>query len=181
MKGLWAAMNRDVDLHNKRGAAILEFALTATVFFMMLVVIVSGGNLFFTYNALVESTRRGARYAATQCDPSDTNCADQANSLTHVRNVVVYGNPCGGTTPLAYNLQPSNVTVTYSTNTAATGELPNGFGVGRGTVSVKIENYDYTFWTIGGFVIHMPQFQTTAAGESAGYDVCGGSLPAQCP
>src|SRR5262245_34753688 len=172
-------MKRRAENDNERGAAILEFTLTASVFFMMLVVIVSGGNLFFTHNALVESTRRGARYAAMQCDPSDTTCPCYATSLTRVKNVVLYGTPTAGTTPLVYNLQPSNVTVTYLPNTAPADQLPNGFGVGRGTVSVKIENYDYTFFAIAGIVVHMPQYQTTVVGESAGYYACGTTPP--CP
>ncbi len=156
--------------HNKseRGTAIVEFALTASFFLMVIMAIVSGGHLFFTHNALVESTRRGARYAASQCKPNLADCPDSATSLTRIRNVVLYGTPTAGTTPLVYNLQPSNVTVEYSVNTKPDGEPPNDFGIGRGTVSVKIENYDYTF-AVGGLVIHMPPYQTTVVGESAGY------------
>ena len=153
----------------ERGAAILEFTLTAAFFFMMLVVIVSGGVLFFTHNALVESTRRGARYAAMQCNPSDTNCPCYATAATRIQNVVLYGTPTAGTTPLVPGLQASNVSVIY-----------NGFGVGQGTVSVNVVNYDYTFFAVGGIVVHMPQYQTTLVGESAGYYTCSGTPPA-CP
>lgn len=163
-------MMRGIDNNSERGTAVLEFALTAAFFFMMIVAIVSGSVLFFTHNALVESTRRGARYAAMHCKPGVIDCPDSASSLNDIRNMVLYGTttPAAGTTPLVAGLQPSNVTVEYSVNTALVGELPNDFGIGRGTVSVKIENYDYYF-AIGGLVIHMPPYKTTVMGESAGY------------
>jgi Flp pilus assembly protein TadG len=156
------------DNKGEGGVATLEFALTATVFLMFIMAIVSAGHLFFTHNALVESTRRGARYAASQCKPNLAGCPDSATSQTRIQNMVLYGTPTAGTTPLVYNLQASNIVLEYSTNTAAAGDPPNDFGINRGTVSVKIVNYDYTF-AVGAFVIHMPAYQTTAAGESAGY------------
>ena len=146
----------------------MEFALTAAFFLMMIVAVVSGGHLFFTHNAMVESTRRGARYAASQCKPNLVGCPDSDTSLTRIRNMVLYGTPGAGTTPLVYGLTPDKVTVAYSVNTAPVGEPPNDFGIGRGTVSVKIVGYNYTF-AVGGLNIPMPQYQTTVAGESAGY------------
>ena len=41
----------------------MEFVFIAPFFLMMLVGIVAAGNLYFTHNAMVEATRRGARYA----------------------------------------------------------------------------------------------------------------------
>lgn len=161
-------MKRHTNNHSERGTAILEFALTASVFLMMIMAIVSGGHLFWTHNALVEATRRGARYAANQCKPTTTTCPDYATTIERVRNVVLYGTPTAGTAPLVHNLQPSNVTVEYSVNTAPAGEPPTDFGVARGTVSVKIENYDYTF-AVSATLIPMPPYQTTVAGENAGF------------
>jgi Flp pilus assembly protein TadG len=37
------------------GVATVEFAITASFFFMMLIAVVAGGHLFWTHNALVES------------------------------------------------------------------------------------------------------------------------------
>ncbi len=62
-------MKRYTTNNSERGTAIVEFALTAAFFLMMIMAIVSGGHLFFTHNAMVESTRRGARYAATLAKP----------------------------------------------------------------------------------------------------------------
>ena len=142
---------------SERGTAIVEFTLTAAFFLMMIMAIVSGGHLFFTHNALVESTRRGARYAATLAKPGTGFCANNSTTVDPVKNMVLYGTPTAGTTTLVNNLQPSNITVCYSSD----------YGVGQGTVSVKIENYAYTF-AVAGRIINMPAYQTTVVGESAG-------------
>ena len=39
------------------GATLLEFTFVAVTFFMMLLAITSGANMYFTHNALVEATR----------------------------------------------------------------------------------------------------------------------------
>jgi Flp pilus assembly protein TadG len=140
------------------GTAIVEFAITATFFLMMITAIISAGHLFFTHNAMVESTRRGARYAATQCKPNLAGCVGSDTSLDRVKNMVLYGTPAAGSTPLVNNLTAANVQVDYSTN----------FGVAQGTVSVKIINYNYTF-AVAARVINMPPYQTTVVGESAGF------------
>ncbi len=138
------------------GTAILEFALTAAFFFMMLISLVAGSHLFWTHNALVESTRRGARYAANQCKPNLAGCPNSATTIARVKNVVLYNSSMTGTKPLVDNLTESNVTVTYD----------NAFGVASGTVSIKIENYEYTFFGVNRV---MPPYQTTVAGENAGF------------
>src|SRR6267378_2789940 len=120
-------MKRQSINHSERGTAMVEFALTASFFLMMIMAIVSGGHLFFTHNAMVESTRRGARYAATLAKPATQSCVNNSTTVDPVKNMVLYGIPTAGTTPLVNNLQPSNVTVCYSSD----------YGVGSGTVSVK--------------------------------------------
>lgn len=142
---------------SETGIATVEFAITATFFLMMIIAIVSGGHLFFTHNALVESTRRGARYAALLAKPSSESCVNNSTTVGPVKNMVLYGTPTVGTTTLVSNLEASNITVCYS----------GDYGVGQGTVSVKIEGYTYTF-AVGGLDISMPAYQTTVVGESAG-------------
>lgn len=142
---------------SESGTAIIEFTITAAAFLMMIMAIVSAGHLFFTHNALVESTRRGARYAALVAKPNTGFCQNNSTTVNAVKNMVLYGTPTAGTTTLVNNLQPSNVTVCYS----------NDYGVGQGTVSVKIEGYSYTF-AVGALNINMPAYQTTVVGESAG-------------
>jgi Flp pilus assembly protein TadG len=151
-------MKRHTKTHSERGTAIVEFTLTAAVFLMMIVGIVSAGHLFFTYNAMVESTRRGARYAATLPKPTTETCQNNSTTIDpRIKNMVLYGTTTAGTTTLVNNLQASNITVCYSSD----------YGVAQGTVSVKIESYTYRFAL--GKVISMPAYQTTVMGESAGW------------
>ena len=133
------------------GSTLIEFTVVAAVFFMMLVAIVAAGNLYYTHNALVEATRRGARYAVL----------NPTGSTTAVKNVVVYGTatPAQGATSLIYNLTPDNVTVTYS-----------GLNVASGTVTVTISSYSYPFVAPTLTTsITMPPYRTTLSGESAGF------------
>jgi len=150
----------------QNGVATVEFAVTAAFFFLMLVAVVAGGHFFWTHNALVEATRRGARYAANQCPDvaAFAACTNRATTIDRVKNVVLYDSSSAGTSPFVPGLAATNVTVTYSTNPP--------FGVATGTVSVKIENYQYTFM---GVNLTMPPYQTTLAGESAGF------VPANIP
>jgi len=160
----------------ERGVSTLEFTLTASFFFMMILVVIVGAHVFWIHNSLVEATRRGARYAANQCNKNDTNCPFYSTVVSRVTNVVLYDSPTAGTEPIVPGLKASNVRVDYSVNTAAAGDPPTDFGVARGTVSVKIVNYNYTAVVpVGNTIINLPPYQTTVAGESAGY------LPGTCP
>ena len=147
---------------SERGVATVEFAITATVFFMMLVVIVIGAHIYWTNNALVEATRRGARYAANQQKPATQACTNASTTVDPIKNVVLYNtpNPALGATPLVPGLAASNVTVCYDLN----------YGVAAGSVSVKIENYQYNLRLPGvSRTITFLPFQSTMVGENAGY------------
>ena len=133
----------------ERGATLVEFAIGATVFVTALFGVLEFGRALWVHNALTDAARRGARYAVVNSN------ADSAS----VKNVVVYGNPDGTGTPLINNLSTVNVDVNYST-----------FGVGEGTVSVSITNYQFQFVVpLIGTTINMPAYKTTLIGESAGY------------
>lgn len=49
--------------HRSRGQAMVEFALVAPVFFLLLFAIIEGGRFIFFYELLNNATREGARYA----------------------------------------------------------------------------------------------------------------------
>ena len=159
-------MNR---FHNnsEAGVATIEFAVTASFFIVILLAVFSAGYMFWLHNALVEATRRGARYAANECRPGAVDCPGSDTSLERIRNVTLYGSSTPTTTPLIHDLTSTNVTVEYSDNTAPTGQPPNDFGVARGTVSVRITGYDFKF-ILAPVSVQMPQYQTTLTGESAG-------------
>jgi Flp pilus assembly pilin Flp len=79
----------------QRGAAAVEFALVAIVFFMLLIGIVEAGRVLFTWNAAVEATRYGARVAVV-CDPGNkaavlARMRKIMPALTDLNVVVDYG------------------------------------------------------------------------------------------
>src|SRR5690242_12105624 len=47
----------------ERGQAMVEFALVAPIFFLLLFAIIEGGRFIFYYETLNNATREGARYA----------------------------------------------------------------------------------------------------------------------
>lgn len=144
---------------SEAGATLAEFAIVASVFFMVILGIIELGRLFYTHNALTDAARRGARYAVLHKE------ADEAC----VKNVVVYGethldpNTCAPTGPALINgLTPTNVNVQYQ------GNAPNPFGMNLGVATVTI-NYSFTL-SIPLFTrtIQMPAYSSTLTAESAG-------------
>jgi len=151
--------------NSERGIATIEFAVMAAFFLMMIVAVVAGGHLFWTHNAMVESTRRGARYAATQCRPGSVGC-DSSNTIANIQNMVLYGSSTAGTEPLVPNLTRENIVINYSQRPDSPDSEP--FGVAQGTVSVRIERFSYNF-PLAPSAFAMPPYETTVRGESAGY------------
>jgi Flp pilus assembly protein TadG len=134
--------------HKQRGATLVEFSIAATVFLTVMFAAIEFGRAVWTHNALADAARRGARYAVVH----------QQADVGSVRNVVVYGDPDGGTKPLVDNLTTDNVQVSYT-----------GFGLDTGTVQVTITEYEFKFVIpIVGKTIQMPNYTTTLTGESAG-------------
>jgi len=141
----------------------MEFVFIAPFFLMMLVGIVAAGNFYFTHNAMVETTRRGARFASMQAatSPAGTlrttvGCDMTGPRLQAIQYYAIYGNEAGTGTNLL-GLQPSNICVEYS-----------NFGVATGTVKVSITNFNYNFVIPGiSKVVAMPAYSTTVPGESA--------------
>ena len=147
-------MRSKISRRDERGATLLEFAIGALVFFTALFGVLECGRLLWTHNALTDAVRRGVRYAVI-CPQNEAR----------VRNVVVFGDPGGGTQSVVPDLTATSnrVEVVYT-----------NFGVKQGTVSVRITGYQFTFAIplIGG-TLTMPDYHTTLTGESAGYEACG--------
>jgi len=133
---------------DEKGSTLVEYAIGATVFLMAVFGVLEFGRALWTHNALTDAARRGARYAVLHA-PNDPG----------VKNVVVYGDPVGGTQPLLPNMTTDNVTVTYTSD----------FSVSSGTTTVTITGYQFQF--VLPFMpanITMPAYSTTLTGESAG-------------
>lgn len=133
---------------DQRGSTLVEFAIGASVFLMVMFAVIEFSRALWVHNALSDAARRGARYAIVH--PETDSAA--------VKNVVVYGDPAGGTTPVVNNLTTANVNVTYS-----------GFGLSGGTATVSVSNYQFQFVVpIFSTSIPMPNYATTLTAESAG-------------
>jgi Flp pilus assembly protein TadG len=149
----------------QRGATLVEFAVGATVFLTAMFAVIEFGRALWTHNALSDAARRAARYGINQPASTPpgvrTSGTDVGPSITAIKNVAVYGDPAGGTQSLIKDLTPANVNVTYQQ-----------FGLGDGTVSVTIQNYQFRFvLPLVGTTITMPNYQTTLTAESAGVPV----------
>src|ERR1041384_5784654 len=90
--------------NNERGATLVEFAISATVFLTAMFGVLEFGRAVWAHNALTDAARRGARYATLNTSASSAQ----------VKNVVVYGNPEGTGSPMLNNLGVANVAVSYS-------------------------------------------------------------------
>lgn len=149
------------------GATVAEFAIVASVFFMMIFGIIEFGRLLYTHNALTDAARRGARYAALHPE-----------SVTCVKNVTVYGEKhvdpatCAPTgPPLINHLSPTNVTVSYvGADLDDDPSTPQtSYGMNLGTATVKIENFTFDLSVpLFQFRVNMPTYTTTLTAESAG-------------
>jgi Flp pilus assembly protein TadG len=134
--------------NRQRGATLVEFSIAATVFLLVMFAVLEFGRALWTHNALTDAARRGARYAVLH----------RADQIDEVKNVVVYGDPAGGTNPVVENLSTTNVQVSYT-----------NFTLDAGTVQVTITDYQFHFVIpIVGTQIQMPNYTTTLTGESAG-------------
>jgi len=145
-----------VSRRQERGAALVELAIGAGVFFTALFAVLEFSRLMWTHNALADATRRGARYASIS-----------SKSAANVKNFVVYGtiSPGAGAKPVVYGLTTGNVNVTYST-----GDVIDSFGVQNGTVTVQITGYQFNLSVpLLGAAITLPDYRAVATGESAGY------------
>lgn len=133
----------------ERGATMVEFAIALSVFLVAMFAVIEFGRAIWVHNALADAARRGARYAALH----------SADDAAAVKNVVVYGDPDGGTEAAVPNLTTTNVSVNYS-----------NFGLNKGTVTVTITDYQFQFVVpIVGTTITMPSYTTTLPGESVGF------------
>ncbi len=127
------------------GAAAIEFALVASIFFMLLIGIAEFSRVLFYWNTAGEATRLGARIAVV-CDVTDTAVKDRMTLLM----------------PL---LKASNIQVAYE---------PSGCDADADTarnscrsVTVSVANVSVkTFIPVVPITVSLPPFTTTLPRES---------------
>ena len=119
---------------DERGAAAVEFAIVATIFFMLVFGIIDFGFAFHSWNNAVNAAREGARLAAV--DPNTTDITNRVfNSATGL-----------DPTKLSVSLQCSH-------NGGAFGTCPAGSTWVEGDIVRVTVNYQYSMLTpIGSFV-----------------------------
>jgi Flp pilus assembly protein TadG len=136
---------------NERGSTLAEFAIAALVFFIALFSVLEIARMLWTYNALADGVRRGARWAALNAP----------GSASTVKNVVMYGTTSAGSQTIVHGLNTNHIQVNYS----------GDFGVHLGSVSVTLTNFQFEFLTLPdvlGASLTFPDYQVTLTGESAG-------------
>ena len=109
--------------HGERGNAMLEFAIGATTLVSIFAGTFQFGYTFYQYNLLKNAVENGATYAALKTYNSATSTPSN-DFKTAVQNIVVYGDPGGGSTPIVPGLATNdvnlNVTFTNGVPTAMT-------------------------------------------------------------
>lgn len=126
-------------LGKQRGAAAVEFALIAAVFFSVLIGIMEMGRVLFYMNTATEATRLGARVAVV-CDINDPAIKSKMQGMLSILNT-------------------TNINITYPTVACGTGTCE--------TVKVEITGLTVnTFIPFIPFSITMPTFSTTLPIES---------------
>src|SRR6476620_5305403 len=69
-------------IHGERGAAAVEFAIVATLFFMLVFGIIDFGFAFHSWNNTANAAREGARRGAVSSDPVDIALRTKAAAST---------------------------------------------------------------------------------------------------
>jgi Flp pilus assembly protein TadG len=128
------------------GIALLEFLIVLPVLIVLMMAAAELGRAFYQYNTLTKAVRDGARYLAGEALGGSTGTLQlDAATVNNTRNLVVYGNTLGTSTPLLPGLTPAAITVTT---------------VAPASVSV-VANYPYP-----PIFARLPRFGSGASGPS---------------
>ena len=156
----------------ERGSSVVEMAMAAGVFFVMIFGIIEFGRLLYTHNALTDAARRGARYAVLHEEVAGNHPAYE-NVDRLWREPYGSGHLRALGTPLINGLTDANITVQYEG--ADLDDDPDSpqtsYGMNLGTATVSIQNYQFDLSI--PFVtrtLNMPAYTTTLTAESAGQE-----------
>lgn len=96
-----------------RGSALIEFTLLSPLIVTLFIGSWQFGYAYFLYDKAEQAVRAGARYASLRTYDSGTSSPSQG-FVRDIRNVVLYGDPAGGTHLVVPGLTAANVTVEVS-------------------------------------------------------------------
>jgi Flp pilus assembly protein TadG len=155
------------------GAAAVEFALIALIFFTILFAILEFGRMMYLYNTMQEVTRRGARAAVVRW-------IDQTNTI---KSIAFFG---GTAIPAGAEVTSANMTIDYFNQTgAAASPLPTDAGDNLAacgdaarvssciySVRVKITGVSYSpMVSLFSFLgVNLPEASVTMHAESLGFE-----------
>src|SRR5262245_15398354 len=94
----------------QNGNVMLEFAIGGSILTSVFAGTFQFGYTFYQYNILKNAVSDGARYASLRTYDSSTSTPSNGYKLA-VRNMVIYSDPAGGSTPIVSGLSTSNVNV----------------------------------------------------------------------
>ena len=109
------AQNAFQPRRTRAGNVMVEFAIAFSVLFSVFAGTFQFGWTFYQYDVLASAVDHGARYASLR--PYDAPTATPSRAfLTAVQNMVVYGDPAGGSRPVVRGLTPAkvNLAVTFT-------------------------------------------------------------------
>lgn len=139
---------------------MVEFSIVGAVFFMVLFGVIEVGRLLFTWNALDEVTRRGARLASV--------CPVTPGQVANIRSRAVFD----GT--LINGLTPNNVVIEYlRVDGSVIADPVVGFA-DIAAVRARINGFTQQFLVPFLYqVLPAPPFSVTAGAESLGVSPVG--------
>jgi len=144
--------------HRQRGLTTVEFAIVATLLFIIIFTVIEFGRTWYISNALVEATRRGARVAAV-CPVGDSKPAEVALLLND-----------GGVSTISPDLTTSNIVVSYlDMNGAPIANPTSNYSAIR---YVQVQVVDFTHQLLIPFIspsVTMPAYTAVLPIESLGY------------
>lgn len=101
---------------SRAGHSLVEFALGSGILVTIFVSTFQYGYFFYQYNLLVNVVNNAAHFAAMQVYDSNTSTPSNAWT-TAVQNMVLYGDPTGGSTTLQVkNLTTGNISITVGSS-----------------------------------------------------------------
>jgi Flp pilus assembly protein TadG len=108
---------------SEKGSAVVEFALGAMVIVFAFTGIFQYGYTFYQYSLLETAVHNAAVYAGQEAFPSTAASGTNISSCYAARigNMVLYGNPNGGSKSILPGLSTSSITV----NMAASNGTPS--------------------------------------------------------
>ena len=159
--------------HRQKGMYIVEFALVAALFFVLLFGMIEFARALFVWNTLTEATRRGARLAAV-CPVGHASIA----------NVTVFNtSTVAGESPILSGLDSSAVVTDYLDQAGVTTGTFNDIRY----VRVSIVGFQHTLLIppllpgLAAMTLTAPSFETTRPREILGAVPDSGAGSTQCP